>query len=68
MSLSKHYIVQLEFECWLAPWRGDPGWTLNIKYAQRFSSRKLAEAALAKAREHENFPEAFVDELRATVI
>lgn len=68
MVLSKHYIVQLEFEVWLAPWKGDPGRTVNIENAQRFSSRARAEMALAKVRELHEFPNAFVDVLRATVI
>ena len=66
--ISKHYIVQLDFEVWLAPWKGDPGLTFNIENAQRFSSRARAEAALANARELREFPNAFVDVLRATVI
>ena len=44
--LSRHYVVQLCFECWLAPWDGDPGRTCKIENARRFSSRKQAEAAL----------------------
>lgn len=68
MPLSKHYVVQLYFECWVAPWDGDPGRTCHLEDAQRFNSRKQAERALAKAREYRDFPDAFVDELRATVI
>ena len=66
--MSKYYIVQLEYECWIAPIDGDPGRTLKIENAQRFRSRKLAEKALEKAREYRDFPNAFVDVLRATVI
>ena len=68
MPLSKHYIVQLCFECWLAPWEGDPGMTTRIEDARRFNSRKLAEEALQQARKYRQFPNAFVDVLLATVI
>jgi len=68
MSLSKHYIVQLEFEVWLAPWDGDPGRTCAIENAARFASRRQAESALAESRKYRPFPDAFVDVLRATVI
>lgn len=66
--LSEHYIVQLCFECWIAPWDGDPGRTCKIENARRFSSRKQAERALVNARKYRDFPDAFVDKLRATVI
>ena len=66
--LSKCYIVQLEYETWLAPWYGDPGMTYKIENAQKFRSRKRAEMALAEARKYREFPYAFVDVLRATVI
>jgi hypothetical protein len=68
MAFRKYWIVQLCFDCWLAPWDGDPGRTTLLENAQRFKSRKMAEQALAKAREYREFPDAFVDELRATVI
>jgi len=68
MPLSKFYIVQLDFECWLAPWQGDPGRTCVLESAKRFKSRKQAENALAKAREYRALNNAFVDVLRATVI
>ena len=66
--MSKHYIVQLEFEVWLAPWDGDPGRTCSIENAKRFSSRRQAEAALESAKKYRPFCDAFVDVLRATVI
>ena len=65
---NEHFIVQLEAGVWLAGWKGDPGRTFEIENAQRFSSRARAEMALAKVRELHEFPNAFVDVLRATVI
>ena len=68
MPLSKRYIVQLGFELWLAPWHGDPGRTLFVENAKRFTSRRQAEKALEDARKYRPFPDAFVDVLRATEI
>lgn len=68
MPQSKHYIVQLEFEVWLAPWDGDPGRTCTIEFAKRFSSRRQAETALEAARRYRPFRDAFIDVLWATVI
>ena len=68
MPQSKHYIVQLEFEVWLAPWFGDPGRTCTIETAKRFSSRQQAVNALEAARQYRPFRDAFVDILRAMVI
>jgi hypothetical protein len=63
VSLIKHYIVQLELSCWLAPWKGDPGRTTTLANATRFKSRRLAEQALKQAIEYRAFPNAFVDVL-----
>lgn len=68
MGLSKHYIVNLEFEVWIAPWDGDPGRTTRRDLAKRFDSMKRAEHALAAAREYREFPRAYVETIRATVI
>ena len=66
--LSKHFIVQLEFQVWLAPWEGDPGRTTRIEHAQKFDSQAKAERALANARKFRPFERGFVDTLRATVV
>lgn len=66
MPLSKHYIVQLQFGCWIASWEGEL--TYEIENAQRFSSRKHAERSLEKARHFHDFPNAYIDRLIATVI
>jgi hypothetical protein len=63
-----YWIVQLEYETWLAPWSGDPGRCTVVENAKRFSSRKAAERALQQAREWGEFRNAFVDRLKATVI
>ena len=68
MPLSKHYIVQLGFELWLAPWCGKFAVTDNIEQAKRYSSRSAAEVALNAARQCGDYPCAFVDVLRATEI
>ena len=68
MPLSKYYIVQLEFECWLASWEGDPGRTTVLENAKRFRSRSAATKALNDARKYRPFANAFVDILKATVI
>lgn len=60
--MTKYHIVQLEVGCWVAPWGGEPGRTVNIENAERFKSRKAAECALADAREYRVFAGAFVDE------
>jgi len=57
------WVVQLESGCWLAPWSGDPGRTCDIKNAQRFDTKVLAEEALIQARMYREFSEAFVDEV-----
>jgi len=66
--MTRYWIVQLEHEVWLAPWDGDPGRTESVESAQRFTSKRQAEAALKRAREYRPFDRAFVDTLRATVI
>ena len=68
MPLSKHYIVQLAYSLWLAPWCGDPGRTASIRDAKRFPSRAEAERSLEDARMYSPFREAFVVVQRATVI
>jgi len=68
MPFSKRYIVQLDFELWLAPWHGDPGRTMVIENAKWFTSRRQAEKALEDARKYWPFPDAFVDVQRVTVI
>lgn len=54
------YIVRLDDECWLAPWRGDPGRTLVEASARTFASRHGARVALGFARRYSPFPAAIV--------
>jgi len=68
MPFSKHYIVQLGFELWLAPWCGKFAVTDSIEQAKRYSSRAEAEVAADASRQYSPFPDAFVDVLRATEI
>jgi hypothetical protein len=44
------FIVQIETDCWLAPWQGDPGRTLVRKGAKRYNTHLSAERALRTAK------------------
>jgi hypothetical protein len=44
------WVVEIETECWLAPWQGDPGRTLRLENAKRYKSQHAAECALRRAR------------------
>jgi hypothetical protein len=46
------YIVELQDGCWLAPWKGDPGRTLDQNSARVWDTEKSAERALENARKH----------------
>jgi hypothetical protein len=54
------YVVELENNCWLAPWSGDPGRTIVSQNARVFGSRHGARVALGFARKHRPFPNARV--------
>jgi hypothetical protein len=55
------YIVELQPDCWLAPWAQDPcGRTLVKASAKRYKSEGAAERALRKARKYRPFAGAVV--------
>lgn len=47
-----NYVVEIQKDCWLANWNGDPGRTLLLENAKRFKTYSAAEKALDKAREY----------------
>lgn len=49
------WIVELEAGCWIAPWEGDPGRTLAMENARRFTTQHKAELALKRARKYREF-------------
>ena len=51
-------VVELESGVYLAPWKGDPGRTLDITQARTFTSSKEARKAIAWARRFHDFTEA----------
>lgn len=54
------YVVELENNCWIAEWEGDPGRTIVHTNAQKFDSIDDAKEALAKARQYRNFIDAII--------
>lgn len=56
------YIVQLEQGCWIADWDGDPGRTIKIDNAERFSTVGDAAKALKAARKFRPFSFAIIVE------
>jgi len=58
------WIVELEQETWIAPWFGDPGRTVVMRNARKFSSKHSAELALSKARGFHPFANAKIIEVR----
>ena len=54
------FLVELEKDCWVADWDGDPGRTVVKKNAQRFRTQKSAEKALGKARTFRPFKRAVI--------
>tara|TARA_R110001592_G_scaffold32728_1_gene114379 strand:- start:1030 stop:1224 length:195 start_codon:yes stop_codon:yes gene_type:complete len=46
----KNYIIELESNCWVAKWEGDPGRTIVKKNAEIFNNKLKAEQALKYAR------------------
>jgi len=44
------WIVELERDCWLAPWKGDPGRTLVRDSAKKYKSEHAAKCALLRAK------------------
>ena len=60
-KMEKEYVVELEQNCWIAPWDGDPGRTIVKENAQKFSSYQKAMKALKAARKCRPF-------LHATIV
>ncbi len=58
------WIVELEDGVWLAAGLGDPGRTLRVKNARRYTSEKGAAVALGMARKWRPFARARVVEAR----
>ncbi len=52
------YIVELECGCWIAEWNGDPGRTLLLENAKRFTCEGHAKTALCDARKYRPFKNA----------
>lgn len=52
------YIVELHEDCWLAPWKGDPGRTLIEANATRYNTGHGAKIALGRARSYREFRDA----------
>jgi len=62
--LSREYVVQLQIGCWIADWEGDPGRTLKLGNAKRFSTQHKAYIALEQARTYRPFKEALVNKIK----
>ena len=58
------YIIELQPQCWLADWEGDPGRTLKIESAKTFTSYTGAKHFLALTKErnkHRSFLHAKIE-------
>lgn len=51
------YLVQLQDDCWIAPWSGDPGRTLSIDHARVFDTPQEAANSLRYAKRFRDFAE-----------
>lgn len=49
------FIVELEENCWIADWEGDPGRTVVKENAKTFKTEKEAEKTLKKALKYRDF-------------
>ena len=58
MPTTRSFIVEIEDNCWLAPWSGDPGRTVVEQHAQRFATEHAALMAMVAARTFRPFPSA----------
>lgn len=58
------YVVELQPNCWIANWLGDPGRTLRLGNARMFPTRRAAVRGLQAAREFRPFKQAVVLSLR----
>jgi hypothetical protein len=63
IAAQPRFVVELHPGVWLAPWKGDPGRTLVLESARRFSSRHGAATALGIAKRHRPLPFAQIVEL-----
>ena len=57
------FIVELQKDCWIAPWDGDPGRTIVRKNAKVFPNRMEADFALVCARQFRPFKKAKIENL-----
>ena len=48
--VDKMWIVELDRDCWFAPWSGDPGRTLVRDSAKQYCSEHAAKCALSRAK------------------
>lgn len=49
------WIVELEQDCWFAPWEGDPGRTLVRESAKKYKTEISAKRALDVAKKRFDF-------------
>jgi hypothetical protein len=55
-------VVRLTPNCWLAPWRGDPGRTMVRESAKVYESPWAAFYALVRAKTFRPFPQAVIED------
>lgn len=54
----EEWVVELGRGVWIAPIEGDPGRTLILASATRFTTKVKAQLALKRARKYRPFPDA----------
>ena len=54
------FIVELQKDCWIAPWDGDPGRTIVKENAKKFKTEIQAKFALEVCRTYRSFKDARV--------
>jgi len=57
-KLKQMYIVELQKDCWIATWDGDPGRTIVKENAKTFPNKMEADYALVCARVYRPFKDA----------
>lgn len=55
MKKEAYWIIELEKGVWVAPWKGDPGRTLNKEMARKFWRWQDAKTGLTLARKYRPF-------------
>ena len=60
----REYIIELEKDVWLAEWKGDPGRTLKIENAQKYTDLKEAQSDLIQARTYRPFKKAKILQIK----